>query len=50
MFSALESCDINHLVLEAYLGKLILGFHEKKVENVLVKKIQLSEGYNVRIT
>ena len=32
MFSALESCDINHLSPEAYLRKLILGIHEKKVE------------------
>lgn len=32
MFSALESCDINHLAPEAYLRKLILGLHEKKVE------------------
>lgn len=32
MFSALESCDINHLSPEAYLRKLILGLHEKKVE------------------
>ena len=32
MFSALESCDINHLAPETYLRKLILGLHEKKVE------------------
>ena len=32
MFSALESCDINHLSPETYLRKLILGLHEKKVE------------------
>jgi hypothetical protein len=32
MFSALESCDINHLSPEAYLRKLILGLQEKKVE------------------
>jgi hypothetical protein len=32
MFSALESCDINHLSPEAYLRKLIQGLQEKKVE------------------
>ena len=32
MFSAIESCDINRLSLETYLRKLILSFHEKKVE------------------
>ena len=32
MFSAIESCDINRLSPEAYLRKLILGLHEKKVE------------------
>lgn len=32
MFSALESCDINHLSPESYFKGLITGLHDKKVE------------------
>ena len=32
MFSALESCDINHLSPESYFKGLISGLHNKKVE------------------
>ena len=35
MFSALESCDINHLTPESYLRGLISGLHDKKVEKKL---------------
>ena len=31
MFSALESCDINHLTPESYFKALISGLHDKKV-------------------
>ena len=40
MFSALESCDINHLTPESYLKGLISGLHDKKV-----KKTQLLPCY-----
>ena len=36
MFSALESCDINHLTPESYFKGLITGLHDKKVEKKLL--------------